>query len=72
MRAKLLVGEMMSQCPKCHGVEVLTDVKRKTSRYQQSICDLPSLPKKECYGCSKNHIGEVDDMGVEKAGDKKQ
>lgn len=65
MRSKLLAGEMLSQCPTCNAVEVLTDEKRKMSRYQQSICDLPSLPKKECWSC-QNHIGEVDEMVVEK------
>lgn len=66
MKVKILEGEMLSQCPKCNAVEVLTDPKRKQSRYQQSICDLPSLPKKECFGCSQNHISEVDEMVVEK------
>lgn len=68
MRSKLLAGEVLSQCPKCLGVEVLTDAKAKRSNYQQSICDLPSLPKKLCYGC-KNHIVEADEMVVEKGVD---
>ena len=71
MRSKLLAGEMISQCPKCLGVEVLTDVKAKRSNYQSSICDLPSLPKKLCYGC-KNHIGELDEMVVDKGVEKTQ
>ncbi len=71
MRTKILDGEMISQCPNCKAVEVLIDPKRKTARYQQSICDLPSLPKKTCYVC-ENHIVEADEMVVEKSVDIKQ
>lgn len=69
MRSKLLAGEMLSQCPTCNAVEVLTDEKSKRTNYQQSICNLPSLTKKICWSCKAkqaDHSGDVDEMGVEK------
>jgi hypothetical protein len=72
MRSKLLAGEMLSQCPTCNAVEVLTDEKSKRTNYQQSICDLPSLTKKICWSCKSkqgDHSGDVDEMVVEKGVD---
>jgi len=46
-------GEILSQCKRCFSIEILTDEKKKTTKYQHSICELPKVPAKECYSCKQ-------------------
>lgn len=58
MRAKIIAGEMVSQCPDCKSIEVQVDPKR--TQRQASIVTFNHLPKKKCFACVQKPVS----MGI--------